>query len=176
MIKKIIPIILCLMLVFSVSVMATNTSDNANSDAPAVSEEMPMPGVERQGGGRGNMGTPPYGNIPNGEMPEDFIPPELPQGEFLQDMIPSKDNDGTKTEKSKEVTSENNGFNRGEKRPYNMPGGMQNGTIQNEENKSEDSSVAKITEFLKTYQTPIISVIMLALAFIFVICYKKKQY
>ncbi|MBR2886308.1 MAG: hypothetical protein IKB93_16205, partial [Clostridia bacterium] len=60
-----------------------------------------------------------------------------------------------------------------------MPGGMQGGFPGNKQNNNQQTKdVEPITfwGFVKTYSTPIASVILLALAFIFVIFYRRKNY
>ena len=113
MIKKILPIILCLILVFGISVSATNTQGDTPTENNQTTEEMPNRQERPQGDGRGNMGGF------RGEMPPDM----------------------TEQEQSAEEKVEN-----------------------------------KILTFVKTYSTPIISVVLLAFAFLFVIFYKRKSY
>ena len=108
MIKKILPIILCLMLVFGISVSATNTQGDTPTENNQTTEEMPNRQERPQGGGRGNMGMPP---------------------------------------------------------------GM-----TEQEQSTEEKTENKILTFVKTYSTPIISVVLLAFAFLFVIFYKRKSY
>ena len=135
MIKRIIPIILCLILVFGISVSATNIQDDTSTENNQNTEEMPMHQEKTQGGGRGIMGMPP--RMSNGEappeLPDGMTPPEMPNGEMPSDMM--------------------------------------------EQEKSIDETVGnKILTFAKTYSTPIISVVLLAFAFVFVIFYKRKNY
>ncbi|MBQ6846126.1 MAG: hypothetical protein IJO61_03245 [Oscillospiraceae bacterium] len=135
MIKKILPIILCLILVFGISASAANTQGDTPAENSHATEEMPNRQGRPQGGGRGNMGMPP--NMPSGEappeLPEGMTPPEMPNGE--------------------------------------MPPGMTD-QEQNTEEKAENI----ILTFVKMYSTPIISVVLLAFAFVFVIFYKRKSY
>ena len=57
-------------------------------------------------------------------------------------------------------------------------GGMNGfrGMMPGDNNQAAESTPMTFTGFLKEYQTPIISVILLALAFVFVVFYKKKNY
>lgn len=60
-----------------------------------------------------------------------------------------------------------------------MPGGMQGsfpGNMQNNNQQTKDAEPMTFWGFVKTYSTPIASVILLALAFIFVIFYRRKNY
>ena len=110
MLKKVIPIVLMLCLIFSISVMAEKTNAPGEEFAPAVSEPMPQYAEERPQGVRGNMGTPPFGNMQN----------------------------------------------------YNQ--------------QSQAEQHTGFLGFIKTYSTPITSVILLILAFFFVIFYRRKNY
>ena len=84
MFKKVIPIVISLCLIFSVSVMAENTSAVTDGSAAGTSQQMPQgerPQGERPQGGRGNMGMPPNGDM-QGRMPPNMPDGEMPQGEF----------------------------------------------------------------------------------------------
>lgn len=168
--------------------MATNSTDNSNTQTPAVSEEMPMQGGGRQGGGRGGMGMPRGDAMPNGEAPPAMPEGEMPTGE----MTPPQDNgnaeieNGQQTQPSnsenkQDTTTDTTNENSNRMQRGGMGGGMGGmnggmpGNTQNTEN-AETVSQGGILDFIKTYSTPITSVILLALAFVFVIFYKRKTY
>lgn len=120
MLKRIIPVILCLVMLFSAGVAAEPDNavknDNTSAETQEVSQEENSEDDKKsfeKGGG----------------MPEGM---QFPGG---------------------------NGFP-----------GMENQT------ETEGSQQAGFTGFLKTYSTPITSVILLFLAFLFVVFYKRKHY
>ncbi len=124
MIKRIVLVSLCLMLVFSISVLATDTLDDNVAQSSQGTEEILKPQNRFQGGGRENMGMPP---------------------------------DMTNREAMGELSGK-------------MPPDME---IQEE---GEQAPKSEILEFVKEYSTPIISVVLLSFAFVFVIFYKRKSY
>lgn len=185
MIKKIIPIILCLCLVFSISASAADSTDSTAGDASAVAGEMPMRDGGRQGGGqggrggRGDMGAPPQGeNRPAGEMPDNEMSP--PQG-----------NDNTETGDVRQPQSANTenadasagAANEGPD-PMQTDGELAAGDITDKiqettqliDDAFELQYTSGIISFIKTYSTPITSVILLISAFVFVVFYKRKRY
>ena len=195
MLKRIIPIVIVLCLVFGISALAENTNDvTDNSDA---GETQQIPQSERPQGGRGNMGMPQDGNMQGrvpGNMPKgEFTLPEgvtPPNGEFT----PPQDNantDDTKTETptmddgaSENSQTQNNfgwaGQSQGGNRQFGgqMPGGMGgfSGNMQNFNGQTQNVSPKGFWGFVKTYSTPITSVVLLGLAFIFVVFYRRKNY
>ena len=159
MIKKILPIILCLMLVLGISVSATNTQGDITAENSQTTEEMPNRQERPHGGGRGNMGMPP--NMPIGEAPtewpEGMTPPEMPDGEMS-------------------LTTED-AFQDGETTSVMSEGEMLPDVTTRENSSSAEGKTSNgVAGFVKKYFTPITSVILLILAFIFVILYKRKQY
>ena len=149
MIKRAAVCILCMMM-FCVCVNA----ESIQSGTDAVTEQQTMPqNSERPAGGRGGMGgmQPPNGERP--PMPADGEMPQRPEGETTAD---------------KETEMPQGG----------MGGrGSFGGMMQPGQNTPEtESTPMTFTGFLKEYQTPIISVILLALAFVFVIFYKRKRF
>lgn len=207
MIKKILPIILCLMLVFGISVSATNTQGDTPTENNQTTEEMPNRQERPQGGGRGNMGIPPNmpsgetppelpegmtpPEMPNGEMPpklpEGMTPPEMPNGEMPPQMNgqANAENQQQSGQSSSGSNAENttategntnpNAIGRGEGEMGGFRGEMPPGMTEQEQ-KTEEKAENKILIFVKTYSTPIISVVLLAFAFLFVIFYKRKSY
>ena len=60
-----------------------------------------------------------------------------------------------------------------------IPSGMQSGfpdSMQNNNQQTRETEPMTFWGFVKTYSTPITSVILLALAFIFVVFYRRKNY
>ena len=208
MLKKVIPIVLALCLIFGMSAMAENTSAVTDGSAAGASQQMPQ--GERPQGGRGNMGMPPGGdmqgrtppNMPNGEMPQgEFTPPEgfnppegftPPQnaGEFTPpqngvnqnpETATPPANDGAVTENQQtQENGEESNQTQGGNSPFGgqMPEGMGgfSGNMQNFNGQTQDDVPKGFLGFVKTYSTPITSVVLLGLAFIFVIFYRRKNY
>lgn len=185
MLKKVIPIVLLLCLTFSISVKAENNEVLTEEIVPEISEQMPQEE-------RGNMGMPPSifdGQMPpeginRGERPQgnftrpqnagEFTPPKgdfsFPQNNNAEAPSPNEEN-GASAENpqmpdgSKQFNGQMNGNMGG------FPGNMQNFNMQTQEN-----TPTGFLGFIKTNSTPIISVILLALAFVFVIFYRRKNY
>lgn len=157
MIKRILPIILCLCLIFGINAMALNPDYDTNADTPAVSEEIPVQEEGRMHGGPGDMA----GHHPDGENAPDDKVPDMPNG----DMMPPE------------------GVENGEKNKFPNESLGMGDEIVNDDIKNNNENTEKISEeqngiieFIKTYSTPVISVILLMFAFIFVKFYKRKNY
>ena len=60
--------------------------------------------------------------------------------------------------------------------PPEMPNGEMPPGMTDQEQNAEEKAENIILTFVKTYSTPIISVVLLAFAFVFVIFYKRKSY
>ena len=210
MLKKVIPIVVVLCLIFGISAMAENI--NAVTDGSVAESPQQMPQGERPQGGRGNMGMPPGGdmqdrtppNMPNGEMPQgDFAPPEEftpPDGEFTPpqnagEFTQSQSTESNKTEETTTpqadtaVTEENqqspeNSEESGQTQIENSPFGGETpegmggfpGNMQSFNGQTQEEQLKGFLGFVKTYSTPITSVVLLGLAFIFVIFYRRKNY
>ena len=196
MFKKVIPIVISLCLIFSISVMAENTSAVTDGSAAGASQQMSQ--GERTQGGRGNMGTPPSGamqgrtppNMPNGEMPQgEFTPPEgftPPQnaGEFAPPESSKNNAEAVTPPANENVTTENqqtqeNGTESNQTPSRNQQfGGMGgfSGNMQIFNGQTQEEQPKGFLGFVKTYSTPITSVVLLGLAFIFVIFYRRKNY
>lgn len=200
MIKRVAVCILCMMMALSICVSA----ESMQSGIDAVTEQQTMPqNGERPAGGRGGMGgmQPPNGERP--PMPADGEMPQRPEGEAPAEFNgerpqPPRDEamqqtTGTTTGESKEPKKDNGTAEETQKtnesgettadKEFEMPqGGMGGrggfgGMMQQGQNTTEtESTPMTFAGFLKEYQTPIISVILLALAFVFVIFYKRKIY
>ncbi len=189
MLKKVIPIVLMLCLLFSISVMAENENPVSEETIPEVSQQMPQGAEERPQGGRGNMGMPPSDdmqgrtppNMPSGEMPsEGMNRGQRPSGNFT----PPQNND---TNNNAEATTPQDGDTSAENSQIpngnhqfggQMPGGMGGfpGNMQNFNGQTQEEVPMTFLGFVKTYSTPITSVILLALAFVFVVFYRRKNY
>lgn len=197
--KKIIPIILCLVLVFNINVLA---EDSANT--PADTQEMPM-GREgrREGGGRPGMEVSGDETtaMPEGEMSaqggrqEGDMGMEAPtQGKdeihegkmaSMQDGENAQfENVGqsqpTNSENTEDTAEDRNRMQRGDMGGMgDFMGGM-NGKVQENLRDAEETTETHAENgtlgFIKTYSTPITAVILLIFAFIFVIFYKRKSY
>ena len=198
MFKKVIPIVISLCLTFSVSVMAENEILASEETVPEVSEQIPQGAEGQPQGGRGNMRTPPSGamqgrtppNMPNGEMPQgEFTPPEgftPPQnaGEFAPPESsknnaesvtpPANENVTTENQQTQENVTESN-QTPGRNQQFGGMGGFP-GNMQNFNGQTQENAPKGFLGFVKTYSTPITSVVLLGLAFIFVIFYRRKNY
>ena len=170
MIKKILPIILCLILVFGISVSATNIQGDAPTENSQTTEEIPNRQERPQGGGRGNMGIPP--EMPNGEMP-----PKMNGQANTENQQTGQPSSGSNAENGT-ATEENTNPDRIQRGEGNMGGfrGEMPPGMTEQEQSTEEKAENKILTFVKTYSTPIISVVLLAFAFLFVIFYKRKSY
>ena len=138
----------------------------------------------------GEMPQRPGGDIPkrangegfsrvNGEMPN------FSRGEAAQQ--PNAGADAQVDKPQQEGINPNMSENGGEPsdKRFEMPqngmngmGGMNGfeGMRPGQNNSAVESTPMTFKGFLKEYQTPIISVVLLALAFVFVVFYKKKNY
>ncbi len=198
MLKKVIPIVLMLCLLFSISVMAENENPISEENVPEVSQQIPQDAEELPQGEESNTGMPPSGdmqgrtppNMPNGEMPPEgmnrgqrpqrnFTPPQN-AGEFT----PPQNTDATNTEATAPQTKSNESSENSQVPGGNhqfggqMPGGMGGfpDNMQNFNEQTHEEVPMAFLGFVKTYSTPITSVILLALAFVFVIFYRRKNY
>ncbi|MBR3994869.1 MAG: hypothetical protein IKI97_06280 [Clostridia bacterium] len=199
MLKKVIPIVISLCLIFSISVMAENEIPATEETVTEVSEQIPQGAEEQPQGVRGNMGTPPSGDMqgrtpptmPNGKITrEGMNRGQKPSGEFT----PPQNTEFGNTKKvsqstsaveesaeNKTSTDEQNNHNTEENPQFGgrMPGGMKGGfpgNMQSNSGQTQEAEPKTFWGFVKTYSTPIASVILLALAFIFVIFYRRKNY
>ncbi|MDO4618008.1 MAG: hypothetical protein Q4B31_00630 [Clostridia bacterium] len=155
----------------AIGVYAENEqADNAQNQVPA---EERIPG-ERQGRQRPNgenLPVPPEGM----EFPEGM--PEMPEkGEFT----PPEDTELTPPQNNDETGIEENFDNPNFQRPSRGDGNpvMQNGNFEeNMQNQTtEEKESYSLSKFIKEYQTPIISIVLLIIAFVFVKLYKRKNY
>ena len=173
MVKKILICGMCLMLSLGVSVSAANEMPQGS---PPSNMEMPQ-------------GTPPEGM----ELPEGVEPPEdmqgFPGGEQGQRPQGNTEDTQTKNGQPTDETGENaqqpqgqDGNQQQEQNaeamtPPNMDfggGNMPGGFGRN--NTQVETEPMTFMGFVKEYQTPIISVVLLLLAFVFIKLYKRKNY
>ncbi len=188
MLKKIIPIAIALCLIFSISVMAENTSAVTDGTASGASQQMPQ--GEHPQGGRGNMGMHPSGDM-QGRTPPNMPNGEMPQGEFTppQNAVKANGTEATEPNADAGITEENqqtqeNGEESNQTQGGNqqfggqVPGGMGGfpGNMQNFNGQTQEEQPKGFLGFAKTYSTPITSVVLLGFAFIFVIFYRRKNY
>ena len=203
MIKKVAPIVAVLCLIFSISAMAENTSTVTDGSDISVSQQMPQ--GELQQGGRGNMGMPPSGDMqgrtppymPDGKMPQgEFAPPEgftppKNSGEFTPSQNdvktigteanePNEDVGITEENKQKQDNVEQSAQTQSENQQFGgrISGDMGGfpGNMQNFNGQTQEDTPKGFMGFVKTYFTPIISVVLLGLAYIFVIFYRRKNF
>ena len=187
MFKKVIIMLLSLCLISYVCVLAENQTSVTNKTFPESVQDMPQEMRERPVGERGNIpqmrdrenrGTPPA--IPNGEMPperftppqseEDFTPPNHNEITVNESIIPETDNKNT--EENAQTSKDTFQFG------GQMPGGMGGfpSNMQSFNGQTQEEHPKGFLGFARTYSTPITSVVLLGLAFIFVIFYRRKNY
>ncbi len=157
------------MLLLGVCVSAANEMPQGN---PESFMEMPQ-------------GTPPEGM----ELPEGVEPPQGKEGFPGSEQGRQRNTDNTQNEQPTDETGENaqqpqgqDGNQQQEQNaeamtPPNMDfggGNMPGGFGRN--NTQVETEPMTFMGFIKEYQTPIISVILLLLAFVFVKLYKRKNY
>lgn len=152
MIKRICALLICALMIFSVSVMA---EDTATEETPVQQEQMQPP--EGFGGGRGMRGgmggRPPQ--MPQGERPA------MPDGE-----MPAMADGEIPAMPEGEMPQMPEG-------EFTPPSGDRADRIAFAD---ATPSQRGVSGFLREYTTPIVSVVLLALAFVFVIFYKRKMY
>ena len=186
MLKKVMPVVLSLCLIFSISVMAENT---------AINENTPNASLERPVRGDFDPSKIPEGDFDPSKMPEGFTPPEgdftLPQnfGEFTPPQSNESNNVEASVPETNEGVAEENpkGTENGEESGHTqsgnspfggqMPEGMGGfpGNMQSGQNAATEQPTGFLG-FVKTYSTPITSVVLLGLAYLFVVFYKRKHY
>ncbi len=187
MLKKTILMVIALCLMFSIVAMAENTRVVTDGSGLEASQKTP-PSGNMQGRTPPDM---PSGGMPSGDFapPEGFTPPQN-DGEFNPfqgnpDQITettnptSNDNDETSNQQESQIGDESNqekGGNEqfGELNPANM-GGFP-GNLQGFNQAAQEEQPQGFSGFVKTNSAPITSVVLLVLAFIFVIFYRRKNY
>ncbi len=194
MVKRITIITLCIILVLGISVWATDAAEDSAVESGQTIAETPPQGERPQWGGRGGM--PPGMSGENGErparpeggMPGDQMPPDFPEGMTPPEM-PGNGNVPPQTDAQKQQVDGSNGNagaidgengNTDNMRPNRenwgvFPGEVPPSMAEQMETTAEKTDNGFLT-FVKTYSTPIISFVLLAFAFVFVIFYKRKNY
>lgn len=172
--KRFIPIILCIILALSVCVSGAETEEETS--IPAVTEEFPMPegaeppqmppDGERMGGGRHGGGQPPQMQGSENAMSTDMGNVE---GSTNEDTTQS---DAVPDDAQMQQPSGGRGGFGGSGGGM----GMMPEDFQQQGDMATQTGTKSILQFAKEYSTPIISVILLFLAFPFVIFYRKKNY
>ena len=162
MFKKVIPIVISLCLIFSISVMAENTSAVTDGSAAGASQQMPQ----------GEF-TPPEGFTPPQNAGE-FAPPESSKNNAEAVTPPANENVTTENQQTQENGTESN-QTPGRNQQFGGMGGFP-GNMQNFNGQTQEDAPKGFLGFVKTYSTPITSVVLLGLAFIFVIFYRRKNY
>lgn len=192
MLKKVIPMVISLCLICSISVMAENTNATNDGTAPEVEEQIP----QRK---QGNIQMPPADDMqgrtppsmPNGEMsPEGMNRGQRPSGNHDSsqnsgEFVPPQNNEAnhnseTASPQTEGNTSAENSQTPGDNQQFDgqIPGGMGGfpGNMQNFNQNTQTEQETGFLGFVKTNSTPITSVILLALAFAFVVFYRRKNY
>ena len=182
MIKRVITIVLSLCLIFSISAMA----QGVNGDMP---QGMPEMRGERPSGGRGGMGMPPSGEMPEGFTPPSMADRKMPNGDFAppEGFTPPENVGGAAPQNGGAVNNvtattppvENSATTQppeNTKQTNQMQGGMQFGGEMTEEMKgifanmqggnmnAQEETQAGFIGFVKEYSTPVTSVILLIFA------------
>ncbi len=172
MVKKYLVCIIAIICVFALSVSVFAQPDTNTDTNGTVQEQMPMEGGRMGGGRQGGMG--------GGPPSENMTMPENGEGMQKPDDAPkmAENPQGDEQMSQEGGTSDNpqmqmpNKGNRGDMMFDN--GGFDN---ENQDVATEnEQSTSSIINFVKEYQTPIISVVLLLLAFVFVKLYKRKNY
>ena len=182
MLKKIIPVILSLTFLFNICAAAQVESPDAVTaptesvqDFSAGAPENTAPQTDTQTSGASQGTRPGRGNMQgfggqmqlgNGQMPsaDGQMPSSDGQMPSFGGQMPSFDGQMPSADGQRPSFGGNGGMNR-------FPGNMQ-GSNQNTQAETE----AGFMSFVKTNFTPILSVILLFFAFIFVILYKRKKF
>lgn len=185
MLKKLIVAICLMCFAFSFSVFAENQNTVSEQTSPQAAlgnpnENMIAPPSEANG-------EMPSRNVNRGERPTENFNPSQNEGRFGRargdfvppqgDFVPLQQNDVNKTE-STDTNQDKNFQMPGGNQQFGgqMPEGMGRNPFDMQNQNTETEQEKGFWGFVKTNITPIISVILLALAFVFVIFYKRKNY
>ncbi len=186
MLKKVITITIALCLIFSISVMAENAQGNEN--IPNTSSERPMRGdFDPSKMPQGDFDpskmpegfTPPNGKFTPSQNTGEFTPPESSKNNAEAVTPPANENVTTENQQTQENGEESNRTQGGNQQfGGQMLGGMGGfpGNMQSFNGQTQEDAPKGFLGFVKTYSTPITSVVLLGLAFIFVIFYRRKNY
>ena len=198
MIKRIAVFLFCIIFAFAICVSAQSVEESADTPAPRE-EIVPTPPAGAEGGarmGRGPGGRaggmrPPMGENADGTVPQRGMPPQMSAGEnpsgadmpseipdsagnseIQPPQMPMERNRMTEDGSVGEQPGEFGNGGRGGMRDMGGFGGMQEPQSENTVQPTEEAENPVLTE----YSTPVISIVLLALAVVFVIFYKRKTY
>lgn len=177
MIKKILLCMLCFMFAFSAYVFAEDASAGAGTENASAQEDA-QPSNERGGTMRGQRPQDGTEAPQTGENVQDGAaqPPQAPPGggDAADDVQEGADGaQGGDAENAQPAFGGNRG---GRPQDGAAPEWMDEGVQEQAEAAAESVSAGTIGSLLQEYATPVISVILLAFAFVFVIFYKRKSY
>lgn len=179
MIKKIIPVFLCICLSFAVICYGENTVETPGNIPTPPQGVMPADGEFPQMEGMPPMGEmPPQGEVPamgerpsRGEMPQGGVNPA--EGSSMPTSPVSPE---TQQPTEQEAENNQNPDTITEATPTeNMPQ-QEDGREQGRMPSFGQSQSVETESFLDKYLDAIVSVILLILAYVFVIFYKRRQY
>ncbi len=158
MVKKIIFFILTAAILFSAIVFAEGEQE-AQVSGETVQSETPR--------------RAPRGERPYGRQEGEASLQERPQGGMLQER---QRGDANAQDKQLGEQAESGGEFGGQRMQGGFHGGTSFGGEEAEINLSKDNRKTGFLGFVKEYFTPIISLVLLAAAYVFVIFYKRKMY
>ena len=176
MVKRIVTIIVSLSLVFSISTFATNSAGSTTT--PSASEEIPM----QRGGSRQGAEASSTEDLPQGDKSQNGEMPTMPEGEMpFGEGTPPQNNENATAGNIQQEQPQNGENAQGNATLENNPprNGMMpgdRGEMQGNAQNAEAQSKTGVLGFIQTYFTPITSVFLLILAFVFVAFYKRKRY
>ena len=160
MVKKII--ICALMLILTVSIVAFGANEETPQQPAEENIQMPREEFNQEGRMRGER------PMPSGEMPP------MANGEIPE--TPRTPNENGEISQGENNTTENWQRPNGNME-FGGRGPFGRGFNENEmQNPTQEVGLKEEVNFFEEYFTPILSVVLLVLAFIFVIFYKKKSY
>ena len=187
MFKKVITTVFSLCLIFGICAMTVSAADETQQNG------MPWSGVMQSG----ELAIPEGFTAPEGFNPSDgeitfpqnsgeFTPPQNEESESSQATDSQTDTRVTSENQQASENSDWSGQTQGRNQQFdgriqggNPPfgGGMGgfSGNMTNSQNTVSNQS-AGFLGFVKTYSTPVTSIILLGLAFIFVVFYRRKNY
>ncbi len=177
MLKKYLVCTLCVLLVLVSSISAfAEPAEDIQIDEPMQFEQPMQGGMGGRGGRGGGMGGESFENM---TPPDDFDAMPAEGGNFNGGEIPEKGEQATPpqietgTEESLSQVPSRGGSNM---MPSNANfGGNFSGFDNSNMQEAEDEPMSFLS-FVQNYQTPIISIVLLLAAFVFVKLYKRKSY
>ena len=174
MLKKVITVVLSLCLIFNISMVTVSAVGEGNTNGMPPMSEMSSGDFTPPEGF-----TPPDGEFTPPQNAGEFTPPQANEGSTPEASAPQADAGVTEENQQTQENGEESNQTQGGNRQFGgqMPGGMGgfSSNMQGSQNTAVDQPMGFL-EFVKTYSTPITSVVLLGLAFIFVIFYRRKNY